>query len=97
MDKNISVAAGAAPLVTVDIVTRLEELMKQGEDYIWRPAAEAASEIRQLRREVSDLLAALKKLTAFVGNMSFHPKAEDRHADDLVDAAKTAIARAEGR
>lgn len=38
-----------------DIIDRLHELTKQGEDYIWRPAVDAIAEIKRLRAEVVDL------------------------------------------
>ncbi len=73
--KDMGVAAGAAPIATVDIVTRLEELMKQGEEYIWRPAAEAATEIRQLRREAGELRERLTEMIGLVED--FHSFCRD--------------------
>ena len=60
----------------VDIVARLEDLMKQGEDYIWRPAAEAATEIRQLRREVARLEEVNAKLVEAATELLRHDGGE---------------------
>jgi hypothetical protein len=46
--------------MAADIITRLETLMKQGEDYIWRPATDAATEIRQLRRDLEYAYRAIE-------------------------------------
>ncbi len=37
-----------------DILDRLDRLTKQGEDYIWRPAADAVAEIKRLRSELKE-------------------------------------------
>jgi hypothetical protein len=75
MSKDMGVGAVAPPIAAVDIVTRLEELMKQGEDYIWRPATEAATEIRQLRREVGELRERLNEAIGLVED--FHAFCRD--------------------
>lgn len=79
-----------------DIITRLEALMKQSEDAIWRPAAEAATEIRQLRRANAELLTQLKRITLLARGALLCTSAEiAREAKPMLAAADAAIAKAE--
>lgn len=98
-NEDNGVPAGAGPIATVDIVARLENLMKQGEDYIWRPAADAAIEIRQLRREVDDLLSRLREAIDYVEDaVRGWPggSLEREGAVNVFDRCQAAIAKAEG-